>query len=370
MEKQQGTMEKMEMINSFVDSSFWKNKRVFVTGHTGFKGGWLCIWLYKLGANIKGYSLEPNTTPSLFDEAKIDQIVNSEINDIRDFDKLEKSLIDFDPQIIFHLAAQPLVRDSYDDPISTYSTNVMGTLNILEAARKLNSLKSFIIITTDKCYENDNRVEGYVETDPMGGYDPYSSSKGCCELLVNSFRRSFYSDEECSIRVATVRAGNVIGGGDWSKDRLIPDVINSILYEKPLFVRNPHAVRPWQHVLEPISGYLILAQNLYFSEKGEFDSSWNFGPNYSDCKSVKSVIERILFLWNKKLNWEFDSKNNPHEANFLKLNCNKAKNYLGWVPIWNLDKSIEMTVQWSIKRSKNVNSLTNCLNQIQDYIDN
>ena len=308
-----------------IDQGFWQGKRVFLTGHTGFKGSWLSLWLVSLGVNVKGYALSPPTSPSLFNEAKVDSIIDSQIGDIRDQDALHESMTEFNPDILIHMAAQPLVRHSYDAPIDTYEVNVIGTAKVLEVARSCPNLKSIVNITTDKCYENDERSEGYKEDDPMGGYDPYSSSKGCAELVASSYRRSFLQDQ--GVGLASVRAGNVIGGGDWADDRLIPDILRSFEKKEPVVVRNPKATRPWQHVLEPLSGYLILAQKLY-KDQEEYAGGWNFGPNDNDAKPVDWILD------------------NPHEAGFLKLDISKAKSQLGWKPAWELSRTLDKIIAW------------------------
>ncbi|MBT4668441.1 MAG: CDP-glucose 4,6-dehydratase, partial [Candidatus Ruthia sp.] len=279
---------------STIDKDFWQGKRVFLTGHTGFKGSWLSLWLVSLGAKVKGYALSPPTSPSLFIEANIDSIIDSQIADIRDQDTLHESMTKFSPDILIHMAAQPLVRYSYDEPIETYEVNVIGTAKVLEVARSCPNLKAIVNITTDKCYENDERAEGYKEDDPMGGYDPYSSSKGCAELVASSYRRSFLQDQ--GVGLASVRAGNVIGGGDWADDRLIPDILRSFENGSPVVIRNPKATRPWQHVLEPLSGYLILAQRLYEEQK-KYAEGWNFGPNEQDVKPVDWILDKMILKW-------------------------------------------------------------------------
>jgi CDP-glucose 4,6-dehydratase len=314
-----------------ISQDFWQGKRVFLTGHTGFKGSWLSLWLASLGATVKGYALTPPTSPSLFNEAKIDSIIESCVGDIRDQDALYKSMVSFNPDILIHMAAQPLVRYSYDAPIETYEVNVIGTAKVLEVARSCINLKAIVNITTDKCYENDGRSQGYKENDPMGGYDPYSSSKGCAELVASAYRRSFLQDQ--GIGVASVRAGNVIGGGDWADDRLIPDILRSFEKSEPVVIRNPKATRPWQHVLEPLSGYLILAQKLYEDQK-EYAEGWNFGPNEQDVKPVDWILDKMIAKWPNP-SWELDQNSNPHEAVFLKLDITKAESKLGWQPVWN-----------------------------------
>lgn len=361
-------MENMVKSKNKILFKFWKNKRILVTGHTGFKGSWLCIILKELGANIIGYSLEPNTNPNLYSEAKIEKDIISIIGDIRDYQKFQKCLDKYKPEIIIHMAAQPLVRYSYKYPIETFSTNVMGTLNVLQASRYCKSLKSVVIVTTDKCYENIGKKQGYKENDPMGGYDPYSSSKGCCELLISSYRRSYFNNKNTP-NIASVRAGNVIGGGDWSNDRLIPDILKCFENSKTIKVRNPKSVRPWQHVIEPLFGYLILTQNLTLNFN-QFSEGWNFGPDDENCKSVEWILKNMIKLWDKKFKWEFDNDINPHEASFLKLDCSKAKEKLDWRPLWDLEYSLKLIVEWHKKwlLGKNVKHI--CKEQINQYIIN
>jgi len=325
-------------------NNIYKDKKVFLTGHTGFKGSWLALWLTKLGAKVCGYSLEPNTIPSMFEELNIaDGIEKSIIGDILDYEFLNNSIKDFQPDIIFHLAAQPLVRLSYSEPIQTYKTNVIGTLNVLEAARNCNSIKAFVNITTDKCYENKEIEQGYKEDDPMGGYDMYSSSKGCVEIMSSSFRRSFLQEEN-SMAMATARAGNVIGGGDWALDRLIPDCIRSINKEIDIEIRNPVAVRPWQHVLEPLSGYLLLGQKLLEDGK-KYAEGFNFGPNEESVLTVAEVSQKVCEKYGKG-KVIVGAKSPLHEANLLMLNIDKAKKVLDWEPTYNADKAIEETIEW------------------------
>jgi len=331
-------MENLVMI----EPSFWKGKRVFLTGHTGFKGSWLVLWLHSLGAEVKGYSLNPPTEPSLFKEVKIDSIIDSQIDDIRNLTVLKKSINDFNPDILIHMAAQSLVRYSYDAPIETYETNVIGTVNILESVRSCKNLKAIVNITTDKCYENDGRSKGYKEDDSMGGHDPYSSSKGCAELVTSAYRRSFLQEQ--GIGLASVRAGNVIGGGDWADDRLIPDILRSFEKGESVVIRNPKATRPWQHVLEPLSGYLILAEKLYKNQK-KYAEGWNFGPNEKDVKPVEWILDKMTSRWPDS-SWELDQNSNPHEASFLKLDISKAKSKLGWKPVWELSYTLEKIIDW------------------------
>jgi len=347
-----------------IDKCFWQGKRVFLTGHTGFKGSWLSLWLSSLGAEVKGYALNPPTSPSLFKEAEVDSIIDSHIGDIRDQSTLHKSMMAFDPDILIHMAAQPLVRYSYDEPIETYEVNVIGTAKVLEVARSCPTLKAIVNITTDKCYENDERSEGYKEDDPMGGYDPYSSSKGCAELVTSAYRRSFMQNQ--GIGLASVRAGNVIGGGDWADDRLIPDILRSFEKSKPVVIRNPKATRPWQHVLEPLSGYLILAQKLYKDQK-KYADGWNFGLNEEDVKSVDWILNRMTSKWPGS-SWELDQVPNPHEANFLKLDISKAISRLNWKPVWSLDQSLDKIITWHKAWLNDENMQDVCLAEIEEYM--
>ena len=326
-----------------VSKKFWRGKRVFLTGHTGFKGSWMTMFLNFLNAEVYGYSLNPITNPSLFHEANLENKVYSKIGDIRDYVNLKKSIIDFNPDILIHMAAQPLVRKSYDIPVETFSTNLMGTVNVLDSSRYCNSLRSVIIITTDKCYENIEKKQGYVETDAMGGYDPYSSSKGCAELATSAYSRSFFKDHSTA-NIASVRAGNVIGGGDWSKDRLMPDILKSLENEKEIIIRNPNSIRPWQHVIEPLYGYLVLAQRIF--DESKYTGSWNFGPNNSDCKKVEWIVNYMVDKWSHTPGWTKDSKQNPHESNLLMLDCSKAKKLLDWNPKWTIDLALDSIIDW------------------------
>jgi CDP-glucose 4,6-dehydratase len=321
------------------------------------------MWLFSLGAEVKGYSLNPPTSPSLFNEAKIDSIIESCVGDIRDQDTLYKSMVSFNPDILIHMAAQSLVRYSYDEPIETYEVNVIGTAKVLEVARSCSNLKAIVNITTDKCYENDDRAAGYKENDSMGGYDPYSSSKGCAELVTSSYRRSFLQDQ--GIGLASVRAGNVIGGGDWADDRLIPDILKSFENGNSVIVRNPQATRPWQHVLEPLSGYLVLAQKLYQNPK-EYAEGWNFGPNEQDVKPVDWILDKMISKWPNS-SWELDKNSSPHEAGFLKLDISKAKSKLGWSPLWGLSDTLEKIVNWHQAWLNKEDMQVVCLAEIKEY---
>ena len=332
-----------------VDPSFWKGKRVFLTGHTGFKGGWLSLWLASMDAKVTGYALAPNTNPNFFEVTKVESdLEKSHIADIRDLEKLQQVMLQARPEIVIHMAAQPLVRYSYINPVETYATNVMGTVHVLESIRSVSTVRASVIVTTDKCYENKEWAWGYRENEPMGGHDPYSSSKGCAELVTSAFRESFFSPSKYAqhgVAIASARAGNVIGGGDWSEDRLIPDAIKAFDVKEALMIRNPLATRPWQHVLEPLSGYLVLAQSLY--EKGvQFNGGWNFGPRDEDARPVQEVIELLIQNWAFPAAWVQDQSEQPHEAHSLKLDCSKARQYLGWTPKWNLEQAIQSIADW------------------------
>jgi len=356
----------MEGVSGTVNSSFWNGKRVFLTGHTGFKGSWLSLWLQDMGALVKGYSLEPNTQPNLFTEARVAENMESEIGDIRDLNHISKSMSDFNPEVLIHMAAQPLVRLSYHEPVETYATNIMGTVNVLEAARKCCNLKAIVSVTTDKCYENKEWDWGYRENEPMGGHDPYSSSKGCAELVTSAYRRSFFSTENAAA-LASARAGNVIGGGDWANDRLIPDIIAAFEKSEPVVIRNPLSTRPWQHVLEPLSGYLVLAENLYIHGDA-FAEAWNFGPKEEDCKPVSWILDKMVDKWGVGVSWKLNTNNNPHEAGFLKLDCSKAKNRLKWQPKWNLEVALELIIKWHQNHLLGKDAKTDCLKEIDKYI--
>ncbi|SCJ73239.1 CDP-glucose 4%2C6-dehydratase [uncultured Clostridium sp.] len=348
-------------------NGMYLGKRVMITGHTGFKGSWLTLWLKELGAEVLGYSLEPNTSPSMFQICKSEECITSIIGDIRDEDNLTNAMIDFKPDIVFHLAAQPLVRLSYIEPKITYETNVMGTLNVYEAVRKCSSVKAVVTITTDKCYENKEWVYGYRETDPLGGYDPYSSSKGCSEILTTSYRNSYFNS--LGVRTASTRAGNVIGGGDWAQDRLIPDLVRSICNDSPLIVRNPIATRPWQHVLEPLSGYLLLGA-LLLQDDANYDSAWNFGPLDSDILTVEEVLKLSIEKWGKG-SYKIEKLTNLHEANLLKLDISKAMAELKWKPIYSVKTAINKTIEWYkyYYDNENANMQLFSINQIKEYVN-
>jgi CDP-glucose 4,6-dehydratase len=347
---------------------FWKNRRVLVTGHTGFKGSWLSLWLQSLGADVIGYSLSPPTEPNLFDLAGVQNGIVSIFGDVTVLNHLRRSVREHQPEIVFHLAAQALVRRSYIDPIGTYATNVQGTVNVLEAIREVSSIKAAVIITSDKCYENREDSRAYRETDRLGGSDPYSNSKACAEFVTAAYSKSFFTGAggRITVGVATARAGNVIGGGDWATDRLIPDVMRATLTGGELLIRNPNAVRPWQHVLEPLSGYLLLAERVY-EDPARFSQSWNFGPDESENVPVSEVLERVRKLWGTDLSWRLDESSQPHEAKYLRLDCTKAKAELGWKPRVNLDSALLATVKWykAFQSHQDVRSLV--LEQIHSY---
>ncbi len=345
--------------------NFWSGKRVLVTGHTGFKGSWLVMMLSHLGARVNGYSLSIPTTPSVFELCEISKFVEKDIRgDVRDLEEVKKCFKTTEPEIVFHMAAQPLVRLSYSDPFSTYSTNVMGTLNVLMSAADTESVQSVVNITTDKCYENKEWSRGYIEEDHLGGYDPYSSSKACAEILSSSIRRSFFNKK--SKNLATVRAGNVIGGGDWAAGRIIPDFMRGYQSSSKLEVRNPAATRPWQHVMEPLRGYIMLAEQLSTNQK--LSDSWNFGPVEGDCRSVQYLVNYLLKELPHHPGVVMSSAEHPHEANLLKLDCSKAKAGLGWYPKMNLEQALSLTVRWYEAFFKNENVLNLSLSQIESYL--
>lgn len=353
-----------------VDPQFWSGKKVFLTGHTGFKGGWLTVWLSSMGAKVTGFSLQPNTKPNLFQVCEISSMCKeSHIEDIRNLDELCNAMKLTSPDIVIHMAAQALVHYSYSNPVETYEINIMGTVHVLEAVRACGSVKAVVLVTTDKCYENREWVWGYRENEPMGGYDPYSNSKGCAELVISSYRQSFFSEKEYAahgVAIASARAGNVIGGGDWSADRLIPDAVRAFESGLPLTIRSPLATRPWQHVLEPLSGYMVLAQALY--EQGIiFNGAWNFGPNDADTRTVQEVVEILIDQWGGAASWQKNGQSTPHEAHFLKLDCSKARNNLAWSPHWSIEKAIEAIVQWQTVYRNKGDLLSLMLAQIKDH---
>ena len=355
-------------MKSRISSDFWRGKRVFITGHTGFKGSWLSLWLQSMGAKVTGFSLTPPTSPSLFLEANIADGMVSVIGDIRDFDALNKALINCQPEILIHMAAQPLVRESYRDPVSTYATNVMGTVHVFEAARKCSSLRAIVNVTTDKCYENREWVWGYRENEPMGGHDPYSNSKGCSELVTAAFRNSYFGDVGTAA-VASARAGNVIGGGDWAAERLVPDALLAFEQGRPVVIRNPTATRPWQHVLEPLSGYLILAEHLHTHGEA-FAQAWNFGPRDEDVLSVESVLNLLVSGWGDGATWTLEKEAQLHEATLLKLDISKAISQLGWHPVWSVSQAVSHILEWHQCWLSGGDVKVKMLEQIQRYESN
>lgn len=356
-------MEGMERLMNF-DLSFYNGKRVFVTGHTGFKGSWLCKILSKAGAEVWGYSLNPPTEPSLFETASIEKNINSVIGDIRDFESLKKSFDEARPEIVLHLAAQPLVRDSYENPAYTYETNVMGTVNILECVRLSDCVKSVLNVTTDKVYLNREWEWGYRENEELDGFDPYSNSKSCSELVTHSYKRSFF--DNTGVAVSTARAGNVIGGGDFAKNRIIPDCVRAAMNKEDIIVRNPYSTRPYQHVLEPLFAYLMIAMRQY--EDIKYQGYYNVGPDDCDCFQTGALVDLFVKHWGEGLKWVEKYDGGPHEANFLKLDCSRLKSTFGWSPTWNLDTAIEKTVEWS-KVYASGGDLAACMDkQIDDFL--
>ena len=353
-----GTMAKVEL-------DFYKNKKVFVTGFTGFKGTWLCQILLKAGANVTGYALKPPTVPSLFVQTKTEKNMNSIIDDIRNKETINKAIQDTKPDIVFHLAAQPIVRFSYREPVETYETNVMGTVNVLEAIRLTPSVRSFVNITTDKVYENREWYWGYRENENLCGFDPYSNSKSCSELITYSFRNSFFNYDGAPA-ISTARSGNVIGGGDYAEDRIIPDCIRAVKEEKKIVVRNPHSTRPYQHVLECLSGYLILAEKQFNNKT--LDGAYNFGPDYTSCVTTGNIVQMFCDAWGQGAAWRTQEDNGPHEANFLKLDCSKAKTVLGWNPLWEIKTAIEKTVEFT-KMNTDDERIECCHRQIKEYFN-
>jgi len=352
-----------------MNPGFWPGKRVLLTGHTGFKGSWLSLWLQSMGAQVTGYALAPPTNPSLFEIAEVGQGMTSVIGDIRDLTKLQSVFAVHQPEIVIHMAAQPLVRYSYQNPVETYFTNVMGTVHLLEAVRNTSGVKAVVNITTDKCYENREWVWGYRENEPMGGFDPYSSSKGCAELVSSAYRSSFFNANNYAqhgVATATVRAGNVIGGGDWAQDRLIPDILAAFEQGRRVDIRNPYAIRPWQHVMEPLRGYLTLAEQL-FEQGPSFGEGWNFGPNDEDAKPVGWIVEQMAALWGTDAQWHIDNGEHPHEAHFLKLDISKARSRLDWHPALRLKEALALIVDWSKQRAAGANMRQLTLDQLRSY---
>lgn len=349
---------------------FWKQRKVLITGHTGFKGSWLSLLLQHLGAEVVGYSLPAPTTTNLYELANIDNGMKSVHGDVRDLDHFKQVLIDHRPEAVIHMAAQSLVHQSYQDPIETYETNVMGTARVLEALRQVGGVKAVVVVTSDKCYANREWVWGYREDDAMGGYDPYSSSKGCAELVTAAFRQSFFNSSKTgnpSAQIASARAGNVIGGGDWAENRLVPDLMQALMAGRPALIRNPQATRPWQHVLDPLSGYMVLVEKLS-TDGSDYAEGWNFGPRDDDSKPVSWISQRLTELWQGDSGWQVDDNDYPHEAHYLKLDCSKAAAKLGWRPRWNIDQALDATVQW-YKAYQSGHELRDLMiRQIQSYL--
>ena len=352
-----------------IKKDFWNKKKVLVTGHTGFKGSWLSLWLSSLGAKITGYALDPPTKPSLYKLCKIDTMVTSVRGDIRDYNHLLSVLQKTRPDIVIHMAAQSLVLHSYKQPMETYETNVMGTVNLLEAVRNTKNVRAVLNVTTDKCYENKEWAWGYRENEPLGGFDPYSSSKACSELVTASYRNAYFNPKNSSSHgalIATARAGNVIGGGDWAENRIIPDCVRAILNNKIIIIRNPDSTRPWQHVLEPLAGYLFLAQKLYEGDSRTSDA-WNFGPDDIDVKQIEWIVKKICQLWGKGAAYSVIKSKQPHESQYLKLDSTKARTHLHWKPLWNLGKTLESIVEWTRGYREGNDPRMLCLKQINEY---
>ena len=355
-----------------IDKNFWANKKVLVTGCTGFKGSWLVTWLIEMGAEVSGYSLAPPTNPSMFEILNLSDKITYQEGDIRNYDNFFTFLNKVNPEIVFHLAAQPLVRYSYDNPIETYQTNVLGVVNILEAIRHNKNVKAVVNVTTDKCYENKEWLWGYRENEPMGGFDPYSNSKGCSELVTSCYQNSYFNPKDYKIKhttlLASARAGNVIGGGDWALDRLIPDIIKSFLSNKVVMIRNPLSIRPWQHVLEPLSGYHCLAQRLFNGEKS-LAEAWDFGPNDIDARNVGYIVKTLCDSWGDGVRFEIDKEVHPHEARYLKLDCAKANNVLEWYPRFSLDKALNKIIDWYKSYNAGDDMYKVTVSQIYEYIN-
>jgi CDP-glucose 4,6-dehydratase len=354
-----------------MNPDFWHKKRVLITGHTGFKGSWLSLWLRQMGAQVTGFALPPATNPSLFEAARVGDGMHSILGDIRDLALVESITKKASPEIVFHLAAQALVRHSYRHPVETYQTNVMGTVHLLEAVRHTSSVRAVVSVTSDKAYENREWVWGYREQDPMGGHDPYSNSKGCAELVTAAFRASYFPPEAYAshgVAIASARAGNVIGGGDWAEDRLVPDILRAIGARETVHIRSPHAIRPWQHVLEPLAGYIQLAEQLY-SEGTAFAEPWNFGPADADARPVSWIADFLTQGWSPPAQWELDAAPRPHEAHYLKLDSSKARQRLGWQPCWTLEDALHRTLAWQQAFVAGADVRAHTLQDIADYTD-
>ena len=355
-------MEGLELI-----SNFWHGKHVFLTGHTGFKGSWLSLLLQNLGAEVTGFSLEPSTKNNLFKIANVEKSMISIISDIRDLSNLQLAMKAAQPDIVIHMAAQPLVQLSYKEPVETYATNVMGTVHVLESIRHIPSIRAAVMVTTDKCYENKEWLWGYRENDIMGGHDPYSNSKACVELITSAYRHSYFNHQLPSYpSIATARAGNVIGGGDWAANRLIPDILEAFEKKVPANIRNPSAIRPWQHVLEPLCGYLNLAKKLYLNGS-DYAESWNFGPQDNDVHPVEWIADYLTNTWGGGASWKEDLTNHPHESHCIKLDISKAKSRLGWEPQWPLEITLQKILIWHKAWLNNEDMHKLCLSQIQEY---
>ena len=352
-----------------MNSQFWKGKKVLLTGHTGFKGSWLSSWLKNLDVDLIGFSKSIPTKPSIFESVNVENKMISIMGDVRDLDKIKEIIKEYKPEIVIHMAAQSLVLPSYEDPIETYSTNIMGTVNVLEAIRTVGKVRVVINVTSDKCYENKGIEYNYTEVDPMGGYDPYSGSKGCSELITNSFRNSFFNPKksENKTSLASVRAGNVIGGGDWSPYRIIPDIVKGLLTHNTIKIRDPSAIRPWQHVLEPLNGYLLLIEKLWYNGPNYADA-WNFGPDEKDNKPVSWIVEKFIQSWDHKVNWIYENDNSKHESKYLRLDCTKAKTKLGWHPKINLELALDWTIEWYKKYEEKQDMEKLTQSQIQKFI--
>jgi CDP-glucose 4,6-dehydratase len=351
-----------------VTSQFWRGRRVFVTGHTGFKGSWLCLWLQRLGADVTGYALAPATRPSLFESASVARGMHSVIGDIRDGVKLREAMTTAQPEVVIHMAAQALVRESYASPVETYSVNVVGTAQVLDTVRACPAVRAVVSVTTDKCYENCEWHWGYRENDRLGGHDPYSSSKAGAELVTAAYRSSYFTSAGRPVAVATGRAGNVIGGGDWSRDRLIPDILAAIQAREPVRIRYPDAIRPWQHVLEPLSGYLALAERLGGDKGQAYAEPWNFGPADNDARPVRWIVEQLLERWGSGT-WLIDAQPQQHEAAYLKLDCSKARARLAWQPRWHLADALDSIVEWQRGHMRGDDARALTLSQIARFED-
>lgn len=352
-----------------LETQFWKDRKVFVTGHTGFKGSWLCLWLQSLGANVRGYALSPPSQPNLFEVTAVGQGMDSILGDVRHYEKFAVALGEFSPDIVFHLAAQPLVRASYENPVETYETNVMGTVHLLNALRKVKNLRAVVNVTTDKVYENREWEWGYREIERLGGYDPYSSSKSCSELVTNAFRQSFFHTQSFSgscCALASARAGNIVGGGDWATDRLIPDMLRGFELKASIEIRNPDSIRPWQYVLAPLSGYLILAQKLFESGR-DYEGAWNFGPGSEDTHTVRWIADYLVKEWGEGAAWHTTKSIHPHETKCLKLDCSKANSRLNWHSTWSLEHSLKRILAWHKAYLANENMQDYSLREIHEY---